>query len=593
MNDHIREGELLRAVDGELSKDRAEQINEHLAACWMCRTRLNDFEGTIHRFVHVYMNHFKSPIPEIDGPRALLRARIVELERAEKRSWWEGLSLPLQRWRVPACFAAALIIIAAISFPFRKSHVGIPEITVAEVLSGAESGEQAGLRQVRQPVTYQKVQIRVEGKSYNRSIYRDTKNARHVAKLQSIDRPMSGRDAARVLDPVERAFSEAKLDWEAPLSPSHLSGWRSGLQVKADQVLRDQTITEVSTATPEGPIAEAKVKFRNTDYHPVSETLRLRDNRVVEIAELDYKVFEFNQLNADVFGAESAPVLAVHASGSEASQATIGGVALELEVMQRLDRANALMGEQISIERHRDAVHVRGVVDGKQRRDEIVAAMGLAAKNPALQLDLAVPDVALRAPKSVVHEAVEGIEGFQRAPADGSLREFFAKKPTTGTTTEEEVERFTDEVSVHSQSARAHSLALKQIAERFSPDDLRSMTPEEHRQWRGMLRSHARAVLTETRLMRENLEPIFRTNAEDKRSLASNFKTDADLVYAAARLSDLTVSNDSAVWHSFAASTQASNVTLVCLPEFWESLLDAEILAEEISASTTDGESRF
>ena len=39
MNDHIREGELLRAVDGELSKDRAAQINEHLAACWMCRTR--------------------------------------------------------------------------------------------------------------------------------------------------------------------------------------------------------------------------------------------------------------------------------------------------------------------------------------------------------------------------------------------------------------------------------------------------------------------------------------------------------------------------------------------------------------------------
>ena len=74
MNDHIREAELLRAVDGELSKDRAAQINEHLAACWMCRTRLSDFEETIHRFVHVYMNDFKSQIPEIDGPRALLRS---------------------------------------------------------------------------------------------------------------------------------------------------------------------------------------------------------------------------------------------------------------------------------------------------------------------------------------------------------------------------------------------------------------------------------------------------------------------------------------------------------------------------------------
>ncbi len=593
MSDHILEGELLRAVDGELSKDRAAQVNEHLAACWMCRTRLNDFEGTIHRFVHVYINDAKSQIPEIDGPRALLRARIMDMESAEKRSWWEGLSLPLQRWRLSAFSVVALIVIAIVSFPFIKPHRVASEMTVPEVLSKATSGEQMGLRQVKQPVTYQKVQIQVKGNTYSRSIYRDMGSARHVDKLQSIARPMSEQDAARVLDPVERVFSEAKLDWEAPLSPSHLSGWRSALQVKTDQVHRDQAITEVSTTTPEGPIAEAKVKFRNADYRPISETLRLRDNRVVEIAELDYKVIELNQVSADLFDAGSAPVLAVHAAGSEDSQANIGGVALELEVMRRLDHANALTGEQISIERHRGSVHVRGVVDDKQRRDEIVMALGLAAKNPALQLDLAVPNGTVQERKRIVHESVEGIEGFQRAPADGSLREFFAKKPITGTTTEEEVERFTDEVSLHSQSARAHALALKQIAERFSPDDLKAMTSEEHRQWRGMLQSHASAVLKETRLMGENLEPIFGANTEDKRSLVLNFKSDADLVYAAAKLSDLTVSNDSAVWHSFAASTQASNVTLVCLPEFWDSLLDAEILAEKISASTTDGGPQF
>ncbi len=136
-------------------------------------------------------------------------------------------------------------------------------------------------------------------------------------------------------------------------------------------------------------------------------------------------------------------------------------------------------------------------------------------------------------------------------------------------------------------------LLFKQIAERFFPDDLSAMTPEERREWRAMLRSHATAVLQETRLMRENLEPIFGMNSEDKRPLISNLKSDADLVYAAAKLSDLTSSNDNAVWHSFAASTQASNVTLVCLPEFWESLLDAEILAQEISESTKYEEPHF
>jgi len=590
MSEHIREGELLRAADGELSKDRTAQINEHLAACWICRTRLRDLEGAIGQFVHAHIGGFESRIPKIDGPRSLLRARIAEMEGAEKPSWWEAVRLPLQRWSIPLYSAITVIIIGVVSIPFIV-HKAAPGITVAEVLSKAESGEQLGLREVKQPVTYQKVRIQVGGHVYDRSIYRDAKNARHVAKLDSIGDRMSEKEADRMLNPVERAFSEAKLDWEAPLSPSRLSGWRSALSLRADQVRSDRGITEIATATPDGPIAEAKVKFRNADFRAISETLRLRDDRVVEIAELDYKVLELNQLHADLFGAAPTPLFAVRTVGLEAAQANAGGLALELDVIGRLDRVDAFTGEQIAVERHRDVVHVQGVVDGKQRRDQIIAALGLAAKNPELQLDLVVPEGRPRRPTGSAHEAIEGIDEFQQAPADGSLRDFFAKKSPGGI--EEEIQRFTDEVSLRSQSARANALALKQIAERFSPEDLRAMTPEQHRQWRGMLQSHAGAVLKETRLIQENLEPIFRANTEDKRSPGSNLKSDADLVYAAAKLSDLTISNDSAVWHSFAASTQASNVTLVCLPEFWESLLDAEILAEEISASTANGESRF
>jgi hypothetical protein len=591
MNDHIREGELLRAADGELSKDRAAQISEHLAACWICRTRLNEFEGAIHQFVRLYIHQSESSLPEIDGPRALLRARIMELEKVEKRSWRETLSL--RGWGVPVFSALAAVVLAAISFQFAVSRKAAPGLSVGEVLSKAESGEQVGLRQAKQPVTFQKVQIRVGGNTYSRSIYRDEINGRHVAKLESAAGHISEKDSVRALSPLEQTFADAKLDWEAPLSPSRLSGWRSSLREKEDRVRSGQTTTEVATATPEGPISEAKVTFRNADFHPISESLRMRDNSVVEIAELDYKVLELGHLKADLFNSEPAPLFTTPAPRLEESQDGDKGLALELEVMKGLDHANALMGEQISIERRRDSVDVRGVLDGKQRRDEILMALGPAVKNPALRLDLAVPGETARTPRSAVHETVEGVEEFQRAPADGSLREFFARKSVTGETTEEEVERFTDDVSHHSQSAKAHALALRQIAQRFSADELRAMSPEEHRQWHDMLKSHAGAVLNETRLMQENLEPIFRANAEDKRSLAPSLKSDADLVYAAVKLSDLTTSNDSAVWHSFAASTQASNVTLVCLPEFWESLLDAEILAQEISASATNAESQF
>lgn len=577
MNNHISDGELLRAVDGELSKDEVARINEHLAACWMCRTRLNDFEDTIHRFVRIHISDFSEQATEIDGPRAMLRARIAELEKAESFSWWDTLSLSMKRRAVPALVTVGLIIVVFVSVQRPRGHQIVAKITVTDVLNEAEIGEQAQIHLTKQPVTYQKVRIRLGGKSFNRSIYRDVNNRRDSVSVQSDGQAMSEQDAARELRPIERAFSEAKLDWQAPLSPTRLSGWRSALQTKADRVDQEGSATQISTSTHEGPIAEATVEFRNADYHPVSETLRLRDNHVVEIAELEYKVIELKQLDAAVFAAHP---------GQSVREKNVGGLALELAVMECLNRVNAFMGDQISIERNHDSVLVHGVVDGKQRRDEIVGALGLLAKDEDLHLDIAVPSGVVRSQANSTRETVEGIEGFQRAPADASLRQFFGKSSADDTATQEQVERFTGEVSLHSHAARAHALALKQIAERFSPEDLAAMTPEQHKHWRDMLQSHALDVLKETRLMGENLEPIFGGNSEDRRPLVSSLKSDAELIDAAAKLSDLTSSNDNAVWHSFAASTQASNVTLVCLPEFWDSLVDAEVLAQEISDST-------
>jgi hypothetical protein len=325
--------------------------------------------------------------------------------------------------------------------------------------------------------------------------------------------------------------------------------------------------------------------LRNSDFHPISESLRLRDNRVVEIAELDYRVLELSQLSASVFG--STPPRMITAG---VPQLASNSLELELDVIRRLDEANAFLGEQIAVERTRGAVVVQGVVDGTQRKNEILQALGPDLHNSAVRLEIVVPGGGRNrvAPETDRRVSIEGIETLQKAPADTSLRAYFSKNAGSSGEPDEAVEHFTNEVSLHSQSARAHALALKQIAERFSPDDLNAMTADEHRQWRAMLNGHARVMLEETRAIQDKLEPIFRTNSEDKPALITNFKSDADIVDAAARLSDLAAANDNAVWHSFAASTQASDVTRVCLPEFWESLLDAEILAREISARTTD-----
>jgi hypothetical protein len=595
MSDHIQDGELLRVSDDELSKDRAAQINEHLAACWMCRTRKHDLDGAIDNFVHIYTDEFKLVIPAIDGPRALLRARIAALEADEQRNWWKNFWYSSRWSKSPVYAAVAAVVIAAIALSLFMS-LGRRNVTAAEVLSRAEAHERNELERTKQPVTYQKIRIVVAGHGYDRMIYMDKKASRYVAHVESVaGSSESEKDTARVLEPVERAFAESKLDWQEPLSPSRLGGWRAALHVRADRVLRDRAITEIATNTPEGPIAEARITFRNVDFHPISETLRLRDNSVVEIAELDYRVFELSQMRADLFDRwppSMAPLGSVPLGIPKISRSepvVAGGLELELDVVERLDRAKGFLGEQISVERQQNRVALHGVVDDEQRKKEIIMALGSAVANPALKVDIVVPEAQHAGYKSNSQVSVEGVESLQKAPADDTLRAFFGRKSEKDVGTDQAVQRFASEISTHSQSARAHALALKQIAEQFSLGELSQMTPEQHAQWHALLRLHAQSVLMETRLMRENLEPIFRTSAEDKQPLVPNVKTDADLIYAATRLSKLTASSDGAVWHSFAASTQASNVTLVCLPEFWDSLLDAELLAQQMLVSTSEG----
>src|SRR5271157_2001716 len=76
---HLPDQELLLAADGELSARRAAQVHAHLAACWTCRARMAEIEGTIADFAKAHRQTLDPQLPPIAGPRALLRAQLAEL----------------------------------------------------------------------------------------------------------------------------------------------------------------------------------------------------------------------------------------------------------------------------------------------------------------------------------------------------------------------------------------------------------------------------------------------------------------------------------------------------------------------------------
>ena len=101
---HLSDQELLLSVDGELSTRDAARVQEHLSACWTCRTRKREMEAAIGEFVHVHQRSFDSPLPPAAGPRALLKAHLAELAATRSALSWSV------SWRLAAVACGVLAI---------------------------------------------------------------------------------------------------------------------------------------------------------------------------------------------------------------------------------------------------------------------------------------------------------------------------------------------------------------------------------------------------------------------------------------------------------------------------------------------------
>lgn len=86
-DNHLSDDDLLLASDGELPAAAVARVQSHLAACWACRARKQQLDNAVVNFVQTYRGALDSQLPSPDGPRALLRARINELQTTQRHAW--------------------------------------------------------------------------------------------------------------------------------------------------------------------------------------------------------------------------------------------------------------------------------------------------------------------------------------------------------------------------------------------------------------------------------------------------------------------------------------------------------------------------
>src|SRR5262249_25747915 len=126
-----------------------------------------------------------------------------------------------------------------------------------------------------------------------------------------------------------------------------------------------------------------------------------------------------------------------------------------------------------------------------------------------------------------------------------------------------------------------HLGALKKLANQFSPEQLKTLTPEAREKWLGLIRSHARAFQDQNAALRRELKPVFFAGASDGGGRAGNISSDTELIEAIRQLYNNGAANDQIVRSAFTASG-SGGVSAVGAPQFWQSLKDAEVLAQRI-----------
>jgi len=120
---HIPDEELVRSLDGELTPQRAREVGSHLEACWDCRARMEEIQSTITRFVRAHHAEFDPQLPAVAGPRALLRARLAELDSELRTRWWKRafqVGFPLPRVAI-VCLVAMAIVSLGLGYYWRRN----------------------------------------------------------------------------------------------------------------------------------------------------------------------------------------------------------------------------------------------------------------------------------------------------------------------------------------------------------------------------------------------------------------------------------------------------------------------------------------
>lgn len=648
-SEHPSREMLLLFVDGELPTKEAAQLETHLEACWQCRVKTKKIQEAIADIIEFDeqvltprllppqgWRNFDRKLNQLvaaSGKQSLSSRLFGSLGRFLPTSHLFALPRPLLR-PMARNVAAALVMIFIVALVVRFKHE--PTVSASELLKNAIEAQSRQVQAIDEAVLHQKLQVRRKAPGFaredsvNLEIWNDTKNSRIRQFLadsnQTIPVPISATStksgtkettAREVFNELAQVLQSNHMDPQRPLSAASYQSWHSTLKRQQDQVTRSKladgadalTLRTVPIAPVNvGQVAEAVFTVRARDWQPTELRLKVAaegGNRIYELTQTISEIVTLAYVNPAIFADQPIVAPSTAATPKELAKketqpnpdlvpnpqplipAPVATAELEVEALGLLNQVKADLGEQISVKTRADGVlHVSGIVETDQRKNEIINALGPIASNPAIRIEIqtvaeaVAKQTTMKATPSPRVRQVE-ITGNTMA-AEPELRAYFAGK---GKDTDEAVRQYAARMVSLSGQAMDHLWAMKRLLTQFSAEQVHSLTPEARAKWVNLIRAHSRSYRQKTESLRRELWPVFfpGQSLAAISSEGTEIKDSNELSRVVERLFELGSSNDRVIRSAFTSSTGGVMTTVIKTPQFWESLKHAEALAARIS----------
>jgi DNA-directed RNA polymerase specialized sigma24 family protein len=356
-------------------------------------------------------------------------------------------------------------------------------ITPHEVLTQAMQWDHGVPGNNRAGVIYQKVRVRTSTQTVERSIYHDAQGKRRLKP-----QPLSPN-----LDQLRSRLNGAGVPWNEPLSAGSYQVWHDHQQVRRDRLVRSgENLLTLTTTVEGGDIAQESLTVRESDFHPVGRTIEFRETGTVEIAELNYDVMPWGEMNDELFEPLSdgprASAAHMHASPAFHLPHVLSDLELdEAELAARLvlNQLGADRAERIDLVRSSDGIQVKGIVATSERKNEIESRLRLVPH---------VIPVLYTFQEFAEHtHGTEGITGIQTASVIAGqtpLEKYLLDKGRS----REDVRRVSVQLFNDAASLTQDGKAIDDLLQRF--DQAQRLTPEAHEAFTQLLARHQASLLS-------------------------------------------------------------------------------------------------